>query len=133
MMRKSAGIGLLGAVTCLIVPSAALAANREAQDMVAGLARDQARLLARFPALAQIDGFIRSDCAAKNNGKLAADAFCRCASAVTMGLWRSGADPKMVPRLKEYLKNPTETAAAAFLHYQGPELYRPICTEATNR
>jgi hypothetical protein len=76
---------------------------------------------------------IRSDCAAKNEGTVATGEFCGCASAVTMSLWRSGVDPNMMPRLNDYLRNPTEAAAAAFLQYQGRELYKPICTEADKR
>ena len=37
----------------------------------------------------------------------------------------------MVPRLDEYLNDPTEEAAKAFLQYQGPELYKPICSAGT--
>jgi hypothetical protein len=33
--------------------------------------------------------------------------------------------------LNAYLEDPTERAAAALLEFQGPELYRPICTAAT--
>jgi hypothetical protein len=47
-----------------------------------------------------------------------------------MGLWRSGIDPTMVPRLTAYLNKPTESGAKEFLKYQGPELYRPLCNEA---
>ncbi len=132
-MRKSAIGVLLGAVVCLTTAAPAVAANRKAQEMVAGMVKDQSALIVRFPALAQIDGVIRSDCAVKNDGNLSTGDFCGCASAVTVGLWRSGVDPKMMPRLNDYLKNPTEAGAKAFLQYQGPELYRPICTEASKR
>jgi hypothetical protein len=132
-MNKLVASVLVGAFICVTAFGPATAANRKAQDMVAGLQKDQATLLAKFPSLAQVDGFIRAECAAQNKGKLATDDFCGCASAVTMGLWRSGADPKMLPRLNEYLKSPTEVAAKEFLQYQGPELYRPICTEASKR
>jgi hypothetical protein len=39
----------------------------------------------------------------------------------------------MLPGLNDYLKNPTEAGASTFLQYQGPELYRGICTEASKR
>jgi hypothetical protein len=116
-----------------MLSGAAVAANRKAQQTVAGLAKDQGTLLAKFPALVRVDDAIRSDCAAKNQGQLATDEFCGCASAVTMGLWRSGLDPNMMPRLNDYLRNPTEAGAAAFLRYQGPELYGPLCREAAKR
>jgi hypothetical protein len=35
--------------------------------------------------------------------------------------------------LNAYLKAPTDEGAAAFLQYQGPELYRPLCTQLTKR
>ena len=132
-MKNSATGVLFGAAMCLLLSGPAVAANRKAQQMVAGLTKDQAALLTKFPALAQIDGVIRSDCAAKNQGRVATDEFCSCAAAVTMGLWRSGADPNMMPRLSDFLRSPTEAGATAFLQYQGPELYRPICMEATKR
>jgi len=120
---------LAGAIFLTIAGSAS-AANRKAQEMVAGLTKEQAELLIKFPALAQIDNEIRSDCAAKTKGRAATDDFCGCAAAVTMGLWRSGADPNMVPRLTDYLKYPSPATAKGFLQYQGPELYRGVCTEA---
>ena len=86
-------------------------------------------LLANFPSLAQVDGEIRADCAAKNSGKAATSAFCGCASALTMNAWFSGIDPKMIPRLNSYLKKPTSAGAKTFLKYQGPELYAGACTE----
>jgi hypothetical protein len=132
-MKVSATGVPLGALICLMVAGSAEAANRKAQQMVAGSTKDQAELLAKFPALMHVDKAIRADCAAKIEAKLATEEFCGCAAAVTLSLWRSGADPKMIPRLNEYLKNPTEAGATLFLQYQGPELYRPICKEATKR
>jgi len=117
----------------LLTSQAAVAGNRQAQERVAGFKRDQAALIARFPALSQIDTAVRDDCASQNKGKLATDDFCGCAAAVTTGLWRSGMDPNMVPRLTAYLNNPTESGAKEFLKYQGPELYRPLCNEARKR
>jgi hypothetical protein len=132
-MKKSVTAVIAGMVVCACFPISAAAANRKAQQMVASMAKEQATLLAKFPALSQVDNIIRSDCAAKSKGKLATGDFCGCASAVTMSLWRSGMDPKMMPRLNEYLRDPTTSRAAAFLQYQGPELYRGICTEASKR
>jgi hypothetical protein len=123
--------GILAAASmCLVTPGATEAADRKTRQLVAGFTKDQVTLLARLPALVAIDTAIRGDCAAKNAGQSASGAFCGCASAVTMGLWRSGMDPKMMPRLADYLANPTEKGAKSFLLYQGPELYRPLCTEA---
>ena len=108
----------------------AAAGNRQAQGRVAGFEKDQAALLAKFPALSQVDTAVRDDCAAQNKGKLATGDFCSCAAAVTMGLWRSGVDPNMGPRLAAFLNNPTADGAEEFRKYQGPELYRPLCNEA---
>lgn len=130
-MSKAAKSISLGVAMCLLVSSVALATNRKAQGMVASVTKEQAALLASHPDLAKIDGAIRADCAAKINGEPATGDFCGCAAALTMALWRSGADPNMVPRLNEYLKNPTDEAAHSFLQYQGPELYRGVCTEAS--
>ena len=112
---------------------AAAAGNRQAQERVASFKKDHAALLAKLPGLSPIDAVVRDDCAAQNKGKLATDDFCGCAAAVTMGLWRSGMDPNMVPRLTAYLNNPTEGGAKEFLKYQGPELYRPLCALASKR
>ena len=132
-MSKSAATILFGVISLVALSGSAAAANRKAQEMVAGLTQEQATILSKFPALAQIDSEIRADCSAKNKGRLPTDDFCGCASAVTMSAWRSGIDPNMVPRLTEYLKNPTADAAKAFLQYQGPELYRGLCEQATKR
>ena len=125
-MAKLACILLVTALVCL-TDQAAAASNRQAQERVATFKKEQAALLAKIPGLSPIDSVVRQDCAAQNKGKLATDDFCGCAAAVTMGLWRSGMDPNMVPRLTAYLNNPTESGARDFLKYQGPELYRPLC------
>lgn len=125
-MAKLACILLVTALVCL-TDQAAAASNRQAQERVATFKKEQAALLAKIPGLSPIDSVVRQDCAAQNKGKLATDDFCGCAAAVTMGLWRSGRDPNMVPRLTAYLNNPTEGGARDFLKYQGPELYRPLC------
>ena len=125
---------IMAATACLFLASqAAIAGNRQAQERVAGFKKDQAALLAKFPALSRIDAAVRNDCAAQNKGKIATDDFCGCAAAVTVGLWRSGMDPNMLPRLTAYLNNPTESGAKEFLKYQGPELYRPLCSEKGKR
>jgi hypothetical protein len=129
-MKKAARIVLLGGIFCLILPSAPAAANRKAQKMVADTMEQQVALLAKFPALGLIDNALRSECAAQNQGRIATGAFCGCASAITVSLWRSGVDPNMIPRINDFLRAPTEAGAATFLRFQGPELYRPICTEA---
>ena len=119
---------------CLLLTSqAALAGNRQAQDSVSGLKKEHAAFLERYPAASPIDAAVRENCAAQNKGKLATDDFCGCAAAVTIGLWRSGVDPNMVPRLTAYLSNPTEDGAKEFLKFQGPELYRRLCSLAGKR
>jgi hypothetical protein len=132
-MTTSKSAILVSMLMCVSMSGSAEAANRKAQQMVMGFTKDQATLLAQFPALVRIDNVIRDDCAVKNQGKLATDEFCGCASAVTMGLWMSGIDPNMMPRLNQYLQNPSEGGAMAFLQYQGPELYRPVCLAGTKR
>ena len=128
-MSKAIGF-LTGAAIMMAIGGPALGANRKAIEMVDASIADQAAILTKFPALSLIDSAVRADCAAKNSGKLATSDFCRCASAITMQLWRSGIDPKMKPRLQTYLKSPSEPAAAEFAQYQGPELYRPVCRAA---
>ena len=125
---------IMSVIACLILPSqVAAAGDRQAQGRVASLERNQAALLARFPALSPIDAAVRDDCASQNKGKLATGDFCSCAAATTIGLWRSGVDPNMVPRLTAYLNNATEAGAKELLRYQGPELYRALCSQAGKR
>ena len=80
----------------------------------------------KLPRLREIDLVVRQDCAAKNGGQTVDSSFCRCASAVTMGMWRGGIDPSMVPRLEVFLSDPN-ASANAFTAYEGPELYGPLC------
>jgi hypothetical protein len=124
---------ILASVCLILTSQAAVAGDRQAQERVAGFKKDQAALLAKFAALSQIDVAVRDDCAAHNKGKLATGEYCGCAAAVTMGLWRSGIDPNMMPRLTAYLNKPTESGAKEFLRYQGPELYRPLCNAGSKR
>ena len=100
-----------------------------ARDTVASMQREADVIIQKFPRLGDVDSAIRSDCEAKNEGRGADSDFCRCASAVTISLWRSGIDPQMVPRLTAYLNSPA-ASAGSLLIYQGPELYRPMCTLA---
>jgi len=103
----------------------------EAQKLVLAVEKDQESLLANLPALGQIDQVVRNDCAAKAPSHTGADSFCTCAAALTMSLWRSGADPKMVDRLKDFLNGAGTLKASDFLSFQGPELYRPLCELGT--
>ena len=103
-----------------------------AQQMVLQAQVQHERLLARVPRLAEIDAVVRADCASRNRGMASDSPFCRCASAVTTMLWRSGADPQMVPRLVEFANGRGAATAEDFLAYQGPELYRGICRIATS-
>jgi hypothetical protein len=133
MMKPSATTVLLGISMCFMVSGAAEAGNRKAQRMVESLQKDRAELLSMFPALKLVDSAIHADCAAKNEAKLTTAQFCGCAAAVTVGLWRSGGDPKMMTRLNDFLRDPSDAGAASLLQYQGPELYRGICKEAVRR
>jgi hypothetical protein len=132
IMTKLACLLSVAALVSLNVQAAATR-NRQAQERVADFKKDHATLLAKVPGLLPIDAVVRDDCAAQNEGKLATDDYCSCAAAITMGLWRSGMDPNMAARLKAYLNNPTDGGAKEFLKYQGPELYRPLCGQASNR
>lgn len=134
-MRNAASFRLIGAVLICVAGSTAAVAQssrRSAQDMVRQAEAQHARLLEQAPRLHEIDAAIRADCAAKSNGAASDSAFCGCAVAMTMILWRAGADPQMLPRLLDFA-NGGEATAESFLAYQGPELYRPICSLAGRR
>lgn len=121
-------IGLLGS---LAIATETLAADKKAQDIVAGMVRTRDALLGQQPALHLIDTAVRKDCSTKHNSEAPGGAFCSCASAVTFGLWASGIDPNMEGRLTAFLAKPDGAAAEEFAaSYQGPELYVPLCRKA---
>jgi hypothetical protein len=112
----------------LAVTANALAADKMAQEKVAGMARTRDVLLEERPPLRLIDKAVRADCSVKGKGEAPNGTFCSCGSAVTFSLWVSGMDPKMVGRIDKFLQEPSEQAAAEFAAaYQGPELYGPLC------
>jgi hypothetical protein len=115
---------------CFATAEAAQGSRRSAQEMVRQAEAQQGRLLAQAPRLGEIDAAIRADCAAKNKAASRDSAFCGCAAAVTMMLWRSGADPQMAPRLLDFANRRGDATAQSFLTYQGPALYQPICSLA---
>lgn len=115
----------------LSTASAATISKNEAKTRVASMERDQDELLAKLPGLRQIDQVIRDDCAAKVPGHDSADSFCTCGAAVTMSLWRSGIDPNMIGRLKDFLNGSGTIQASDFVKFEGPELYRPLCEFGT--
>jgi hypothetical protein len=117
----------LAAALMVSTASAATISKSEAHNSVAMMEDGNASLLARFPGLLPIDQVVREDCAAKVPGHTSTDKFCTCATAVTMSLWRSGADPKMIARLKDFLNGSGDLKAQDFVKFEGPELYRPIC------
>ncbi len=68
--------------------------------------RDNSAFLVKVPSLRIVDETLRAECAAKAPGKSATGGYCTCATAVTMGLWRSGVDPKMLDRLSAFANAP---------------------------
>jgi hypothetical protein len=102
----------------------------EARNRVTDIQQDHEAILAKYPALAEIDQVVRDDCAAKVPGHTSSDSFCKCAGSVTMSLWRSGVDPKMIERLQAYVAGSGDLKAADFVRYEGPELYSPLCERA---
>jgi hypothetical protein len=122
----AASLGLLALAILISNSAAAQDSSAKARSLVAEMQRDSDGLIQKFPRMSEVDAAIRNDCETKNEGRRADSDFCRCASAVTLGLWRSGADPQMVPRLAIYLNSPN-ASAASLMTYQGPELYSPIC------
>jgi hypothetical protein len=125
MARARAIIYFFGAL--IVLNGSPATANEWAEKQLAELMQDRAKLLARYPLFNMIDREIRNDCAARNAHKVATDAFCGCASALTFGFWTVGVDQRMASRLNDYLRKPTTAAARGFLKYQGPELYAGAC------
>jgi hypothetical protein len=99
----------------------------EAQDKIAGIEKADTDFLKKYPAFIAIEDVVKSDCAAKVPARASSKTFCDCAAALTMELWRSGADPNMLHRLSDYSATPDQSHASDFLRYEGPELYRPLC------
>lgn len=125
-------LGWSSLVVALVLVTGATAVDaqstsrRAAQERVFEAQQSAEALYQAFPRLREVDAVVRRDCAEKNRGNEAGGAFCSCASAVTMSLWRSGIDPQMVPRLQTFLNTP-DASAESFAAYQGPELYGPLC------
>jgi hypothetical protein len=121
------------AATALMTSSAGAdtISKGDAQARVAAVEKDHDGLLAKLPGLRPIDQVVRNDCAAKVPGHTDTDKFCTCASAITMSLWRSGIDPKMIDRLKNFLNGAGALQAPDFVKFEGPELYRPLCELGT--
>ena len=103
-------------------------AQQRAQETVRHAQVRLEQALARAPRLGYIDEAIRNDCAAKNPHVTPDSAFCRCASALTMLIWVSDPSAQMMPRLVDFANGHGNATARSFLVYQGPELYRPLCT-----
>jgi hypothetical protein len=99
----------------------------EAQRRIASAETAEDGFLASLPALRPVDQVVRNDCAAKVTGHTATDSFCICAAAVTVSLWRSGIDPRMVDRLSAFVNGSGALTASDFVKFEGPELYRPLC------
>lgn len=121
------GLGLTG---CLALANTTLAADKEAEALVAEMASTRDAVMKRYPSLRMVDGAVRTDCAAKAKDESPNGAFCSCASAVVFGLWDS--DGGMKARFTKFNRAPSTEAAAAFAaELQGPELYGPLCRKAT--
>ena len=120
-------ICLLVLIASATPTTAGTISKAEAQRSVSAIEKDQETLLAKIPALGQIDQVVRDDCAAKVPGHTGNDSFCTCGAAVTMSMWRSGVDPKMLDRLKDFVNGTGTLKSTDFVKYEGPELYRPLC------
>ncbi|WPZ02636.1 hypothetical protein T8S45_07170 [Blastomonas marina] len=129
-MKHLAILVVIGLLLGAVFPSQSEAANSTAKKIVAEMIERQTSLLQQYPSLSLIDNVVRADCSARSDQKAPSSEFCGCASAVTMNLWMSGMDPKMIDRLNAFLQQPSEDAAQEFAAYQGPELYAPLCEAA---
>ena len=99
--------------------------------MVADTEKSNAEILMKFPGLQAVEDVVKKDCASNLPDSAKTTAFCECGAAVTMVLWLTpNGDPMLRPRLAAYLSNPSPEAAAEFVKYQGPELYKPLCSSA---
>jgi len=127
MRFQTWAVTLAGASLLASTSGAAAISREDARARVAAMEKSHAELLAKLPSLVRIDQVVRDDCAAKVTGHTSSDGFCECASAVTMSLWRTGVDPKMIGRLKDFLNGTGDLQAPAFVKFEGPELYRPLC------
>jgi hypothetical protein len=130
-MKKLLGLALAVAVTALGLvsqgASAATIGKPEAHKRVLFIEKEHANLLQQLPPLHEVDLVIRSDCAAKVSGHSASDGFCTCAAAVTIQVWRTGVDPKVLAHLSDFIRGTGTLKASDFTQYEGPELYRPLC------
>ena len=133
-MKDWRAVAAIAVALALATSSQAMAvtiSKSDAQRRVSQMETDEGALIGKLPALAQIDQVVRDDCAQKVPGHASSDSFCTCGAAVTISLWRSGVDPKMIDRLRDFLNGAGTLKAADFVKFEGPELYRPLCALAT--
>ena len=124
------GVAVIGFLSLAATANTACADTisvTRAQSMVTSAEHHNAALLTRYPSLQAVEDVVKADCAARVSGETISSAFCECAAAVTMQLWRSGADPNMIKLLRDYVAKPDPTNATGFVKYEGPELYLPLC------
>jgi hypothetical protein len=116
---------------CLLAFAGAAEAQEEsAKSMLAKMQGEIALLTSQKPGLAQVRVLLSGECrkAFSSLVEPKQTAFCQCGSTATLMMWL--ASDQMPPILNDYLSAPSDSKLSNLAKYQGPELYKPFCTEA---
>lgn len=119
---------MAGCATAFI--GAPKAQAESAKSQLAKMQTEIALLTHQKPGLAEVRVFLSGECrkTARSLAEPKQTAFCQCGSTVTLKLWM--ASKQMPPILDDYLSAPSDSKLQNLAKYQGPELYKPFCTEA---
>ena len=98
--------------------------------MYADLKTEVAILTKQNKNLSDVRVLLMADCREQSENVLGEKLtmYCDCGAVVTVALWMQNTEMKNL--LASYNKKPSEKKLTAFLDYQGPELYEPLCRKA---
>jgi hypothetical protein len=119
----------------IIALVSAIAGNASAQEpgakaQLAEMQANVAELTSQRPAIGNVRVFLAGECrkAFSSLAEPNQTAFCQCGSTVTLTMWLTS--DEMLKILTDYVSTPTDAKLSDLAKYQGPELYKPFCTEA---
>ena len=121
---------LITALVAAIAGGNALAQEPVAKAQLAEMQANVAELTGQRPAIGNVRVFLAGECrkAFSSLAEPNQTAFCQCGSTVTLTMWLTS--DEMLKILTDYVSTPTDAKLANLGKYQGPELYKPFCTEA---
>ena len=126
-------LALLACIALGLVCTDRAEAQTGLQRQVAATEQENTQFLARYPKMRDVSAVLRGRCASEPSSVGMSQAYCSCGAAVTMSVWRSGVDSKMLERIKDFINGAGILNSESFLQFQGPELYGPLCSSAEGK